>query len=81
MGKPVFKSSMPSDFPPMAEIQAKLASLKEKEALVRSDLEKAESSEKKAELKKTLQMILEQQEAMKELAVKAKMAGAEKIAK
>ncbi len=81
MGKPVFKGIKPSELPPMAEIQAKLASLKEKEAEVRSELGRTENDEKKIELKKTLQMILEKQEAMKELAVKAKMAGAEKIAK
>lgn len=75
------KTSEPGSLPPLEEINAKLTSLKEKEAQVRSDLEKAESAEKKAELKKTLQIILEKQEAMKELAVKAKAAGVEKTAK
>ena len=81
MGEHAVKVSKPSELPPLEEIKAKLTSLKEKETQVRSDLEKAESSEKKAELKKTLQMILEKQEAMKELAVKAKAVGAEKTAK
>lgn len=81
MNESAVKVSKPSELPPLEEIKAKLTSLKEKEAQVRSDLEKAESAEKKAELKKTLQIILEKQEAMKELAAKTKAVGAEKSVK
>lgn len=66
------KTSDPGHLPPLEEIKAKLESLKQKEADVRASLDKADTPEKKAELEKNLQMVLEKQEAMKALAEKAK---------
>ncbi len=57
--------------PPIEEIKAKLESLKQKEAGLRAELEKTDSAEKKAELKKNLQMVLEKQEQLKIMAVEA----------
>jgi hypothetical protein len=58
------------ELPPLAEIKAKLKSLREKEAVVRAEMDKAESAERKDELKKTLQMVLEKQKQLEEMAVK-----------
>jgi spore coat protein CotF len=57
--------------PPIEEIKAKLESLKQKETGLRAELEKTDSAEKKAELKKNLQMVLEKQEQLKIMAVEA----------
>jgi hypothetical protein len=57
--------------PPLEEIKAKLQTLQEKETDVRASLDKADSPEKRNELKKSLQMILEKQEQLKQMAVEA----------
>ncbi|MDD8027435.1 MAG: M56 family metallopeptidase [Acidobacteriota bacterium] len=59
------------ELPPLDEIKAKLKSLQEKEAVVRAEMDKTDNAEKKNELKKTLQMVLEKQQQLKELAVMA----------
>jgi DNA repair exonuclease SbcCD ATPase subunit len=57
--------------PPLEEIKGKLESLKQKETDLRAEMDKADSAEKKAELKKSLQMVLEKQEQLKAMAVEA----------
>lgn len=57
--------------PPLEEIKAKLQTLREKETDIRASLDKADSPEKRNELKKTLEMVLEKQEQLKQMAVEA----------
>ncbi len=67
--------------PTADDYKAKLEMLKAKEADLRAQLEKADSPEKKDELKKTIQAVLEKQKQAEELAKQAQSHEPEKPAK
>jgi hypothetical protein len=67
-GEPVMVKKVPV---PVDEIKAKMKSLKAKEADLRAALEKTEDPDQRQELKKNLQMVLEKQKQLEEMAKKS----------